>query len=56
VTGRIGFAWLTAASAVLTVMSVRYLPGVGLAQRLVVLAISGWLVVLALAQRGVPGD
>ena len=56
VAGRIGFAWLTAVSTVLTVMSVRYLPGVGLVQRLVVLAISGWLVVLALAQRGVPDD
>jgi hypothetical protein len=56
VAGRTGFAWLTAASAVLTVMSVRYLPGVGLVQRLVVLAISAWLVVLALAQRRIPGD
>jgi hypothetical protein len=49
--GAIGFGWLTAASAVLTVLSIRYLPLVGLLQRLVVLAISAWLVVLALAQR-----
>lgn len=49
--GASGFWWLAAASAVLTVLAVWYLPLVGLLQRLVVLAISAWLVVLALAQR-----
>jgi hypothetical protein len=43
-------------SGVLTLMSVWYLPGVGLVQRLVVLATSVWLAVLAVAQRRVPGD
>jgi hypothetical protein len=54
--GTVGFAWLTGASVVLTVLSVWYLPFVGLVQRLVVLAISAWLVILALSQRRVPGD
>lgn len=49
--GAAGFWWLAAASAVLTALSVWYLPLVGLVQRVVVLAISAWLVVLALAQR-----
>jgi hypothetical protein len=49
--GAVGFGWLAGASVVLTVLSVWYLPLVGLLQRLVVLAISAWLVVLALAQR-----
>lgn len=49
--GALGFGWVAAASVVLTVLAVWYLPLVGLLQRLVVLAISAWLVVLALAQR-----
>jgi hypothetical protein len=36
--------------------SIRYLPGVGLVQRLLVLATSAWLAVLALAQRRIPSD
>ena len=48
--GRTGFRWLTAVSGVVTVMSLRYSPGLGVAQRLQVLAISGWLVVLAIGQ------
>jgi len=51
-----GFTWLFLGSGVLTVMSIWYLPGVGLVQRLVVLATSAWLAVLAFAQRRVPGD
>jgi hypothetical protein len=51
-----GFVWLFLGSGVLTVMSIWYLPGVGLAQRLVVLATSVWLAVLGFAQRRVPGD
>jgi hypothetical protein len=51
-----GFIGLLLGSGVLTVMSIWYLPGVGLVQRLVVLATSAWLAVLALAQRRVPGD
>jgi hypothetical protein len=51
-----GFVWLLIGSGVLTVMSIWYLPGVGLLQRLVVLAGSAWLAVLALAQRRAPGD
>ncbi|MCU1607382.1 MAG: hypothetical protein JWP46_3847 [Modestobacter sp.] len=50
VVGSTGFVWLTAGSGVLTVMSLWYAPGVGVAQRLQVLAISAWLVVLAIAQ------
>ncbi|HEV7186870.1 MAG TPA: DUF998 domain-containing protein [Blastococcus sp.] len=52
----VGFVGLCLGSAVLTVMSIWYLPGVGLVQRLVVLATSAWLAVLAVAQRRVPGD
>jgi hypothetical protein len=52
----VGFVWLCLGSGVLTVMAIWYLPGVGLVQRLVVLASSAWLAVLALAQRRVPGD
>jgi hypothetical protein len=48
---RAGFAGLTAVSVVLTVMSARYLPGVGIVQRIEVLGVSGWLLVLALAVR-----
>jgi Protein of unknown function (DUF998) len=55
VSGRAGAGLLAAGSVVLTVMSIRYLPGVGLVQRLEVLAISAWMVVLALAQRRQPG-
>jgi hypothetical protein len=47
----VGFIWLFVGSGVLTVMSIWYLPGVGLVQRLVVLATSAWLAVLALEQR-----
>jgi hypothetical protein len=50
------FVVLLLGSGVLTVMSIWYLPGVGLLQRLVVLATSAWLTVLAFAQRRVPGD
>jgi hypothetical protein len=50
------FIGLVVGSGVLTVMSIWYLPGVGLVQRLVVLATSAWLAVLAFAQRRVPGD
>jgi hypothetical protein len=56
VASRVGFGVLSVACAVLTVMSIRYLPGVGLVQRLLVLATSTWLAVLALAQRRIPGD
>jgi len=52
----VGFVWLCVGSVVLTVMAIWYLPGVGLVQRLVVLATSAWLAVLAVAQRRVPGD
>jgi hypothetical protein len=55
VTSGTGFVWLLLGSGVLTVMSIWYLPGVGLVQRLVVLATSVWLAVLAFAQRRVPG-
>jgi hypothetical protein len=48
---RAGFAGLAAVSVVLTVMSARYLPGVGVVQRIEVLGVSGWLLVLALAVR-----
>ena len=56
VAGGIGFVSLCVGSAVLTAMAIWYLPGVGLVQRLVVLATSAWLAVLALEQRRVPGD
>jgi Protein of unknown function (DUF998) len=52
----IGFVGLCLGSGVLTVMSIWYLPGVGLVQRLVVLATSAWLAVLAVAQRRTTGD
>ena len=48
---RAGFAGLAAVSVVLTVMSARYLPGVGVVQRVEVLGVSVWLLVLALAVR-----
>ena len=48
---RAGFAGLAAVSVVLTVMSARYLPGVGVVQRIEVLGVSGWLLALALAVR-----
>ena len=48
---RAGFAGLAAVSVVLTVMSARYLPGVGVVQRVDVLGVSVWLLVLALAVR-----
>jgi hypothetical protein len=48
---RAGFAGLAGVSVVLTVMSARYLPGVGVVQRIEVLGVSGWLLVLALAVR-----
>ena len=54
--GRAGFVGLLLGCGVLTVMSIWYLPGVGLVQRLVVLATSAWLVVLSLAQWRVPVD
>jgi hypothetical protein len=46
---RAGFAGLAAVSVVLTVMSARYLPGVGVVQRIEVLGVSCWLLVLTLA-------
>jgi hypothetical protein len=49
VVGRVGFGWLVAVSAAVTLMTVFHLPGAGLAQRLQVLAFSAWLSVLALA-------
>jgi hypothetical protein len=52
----IGFVCMCLGSGVLTVMSIWYLPGVGLVQRLVVLATSAWLAVLAVAQRRTTGD
>jgi len=52
----VAFVGLGVGSGVLTVMAIWYLPGVGLVQRLVVLATSVWLAVLAFAQRRVPGD
>ncbi|MGZ4509146.1 MAG: DUF998 domain-containing protein [Blastococcus sp.] len=51
VTGRAGFVVLGVLSIVLTAMSVWYLPGVGLVQRLQVLAVSSWLLLLAVDQR-----
>jgi hypothetical protein len=48
---RAGFAGLAAGSVVLTVMSARYLPGVGIVQRFEVLGVSCWLLVLTLAAR-----
>lgn len=51
---RAGFAGLAAMSVVLTVMSARYLPGVGMVQRIEVLGVSAWLLVLALAVRRRP--
>ena len=48
--GSRGFVVLTIGSAVLTAMSYWYTPGLGVAQRLEVLAISAWLVVLAVVQ------
>jgi hypothetical protein len=50
VLGRVGFGVLVAYSGVLTVMTAFYLPGVGLAQRIQVLAFSAWLSVLSLAR------
>jgi len=53
---RAGFAGLAAVSVVLTVMSARYLPGVGVVQRFEVLAVSCWLLALTLAvRRRAPG-
>jgi hypothetical protein len=48
---RAGFICLAAVSVVLTVMSARYLPGVGVVQRVEVLGVSCWLLVLTLAAR-----
>jgi hypothetical protein len=48
---RAGFACLAAVSVVLTVMSARYLPGVGVVQRIEVFGVSCWLLVLTLAAR-----
>jgi hypothetical protein len=56
VTSGVAFVCLCVGSGVLMVMSIWYLPGVGLVQRLVVLATSAWLAGLAVAQRRVPGD
>ena len=53
---RAGFAGLAAVTAVVTVMSARYLPGVGVVQRIEVLGVSGWLLVLALAVRRRPSS
>jgi hypothetical protein len=52
--GRTGFGWLTAETALLAVLSFGYAPGLGVAQRLHVLAVSGWLVVLAIGQAREP--
>jgi hypothetical protein len=56
VASRAALVGLLLGCGVLTVLSIWYLPGVGLVQRLVVLATSVWLAVLAFAQRRVPGD
>ena len=45
--GRVGAGVLAGLAALLTVMSVWYLPGIGLVQRLLVLGTSAWLLVLA---------
>jgi Protein of unknown function (DUF998) len=48
--GRWGFPWLTAVSGVVAVMTLRYLPGLGVVQRVQTVGIAGWLVVLAVVQ------
>jgi Protein of unknown function (DUF998) len=51
---RCGFPWLTAVSGVVAVMTLRYLPGLGLVQRVQTVGIAGWLVVLAVVQTRQP--
>lgn len=46
--GRIGFGWLAGYSATVGVMALRYTAGVGLAQRVQILAFAAWLVLLSL--------
>jgi hypothetical protein len=48
--GSTGFVWLTLGSGVLAAMSYWYVPGLGVVQRLQVLAVSAWLVLLAAVQ------
>lgn len=50
VAGQAGFALLIVETAVLTAMSIGYDPGVGIVQRIHVLAVSAWLVLLAVVQ------
>ena len=50
--GRVGFPWLAVYSAVVAAMTVLFSPGLGVAQRLQILAFSCWLVVLALSPEG----
>jgi hypothetical protein len=50
VVGCVGFVWLVAYSGVVTAMAAFYLPGVGVAQRIQVLAFSAWLSVLSLTR------
>jgi hypothetical protein len=52
--GRWGFPWLTAVSGAVAVMTLRYLPGLGVAQRVQTVGIAAWLVVLALVQTRQP--
>jgi hypothetical protein len=49
VAGLVGWVALSVWSVVVSVMAVAYLPGLGLAQRIQILAASAWLVLLALA-------
>lgn len=52
--GLAGGAALTAWSVIVSVMTIEYLPALGLAQRIQVLAIAAWLIVLAVAQARQP--
>lgn len=52
--GRSGFVWLTAVSVLVSAMTLLYLPGLGIVQRLQTLGIAGWLAVLALVQARQP--
>ncbi len=52
--GLAGCAALTAWSAIVSVMTIEYLPALGLAQRIQVLAIAAWMIVLAVEQARQP--
>jgi hypothetical protein len=52
--GLVGCAALSAWSAIVSVMTIEYLPTLGLAQRIQVLAIAAWMAVLALEQARQP--